>query len=409
MEDRVAVDKAASLMGVSRTPAGRSPVSGHQYWRATATCARAVQIIDLVKQFLTPVKTRQANRAIKLARKTGYRTISEMKEERKLIILKHLRLKPGSPPRRIRDSMSIDQRIAMRYLEDLEKEGKVMRIDMGPGRRPRTRWFLVGDAGAVRSERKQAPTILESASAGRLVGSLVSPVRSETKFLAHGQANGINTSKALPKFLTTNQRGRVVRKGLRGKLGGEIRLSKEEDRAWLGALVVGEGTTSTRKSGGTRLQPYLAIRMQDKDAVDIAATLMGVRRVAAGKSKQSGRRFWRAVVVGGRAIQVVELIKQFMTPAKIKQADKAILFARKTGFRTKHEMCEERKQVVEEFVRRKPGSFTAELMRLAKTNWFYVSKYLQELEKEGKVWKVNADTARRPRHRWFPAHSEQSS
>ncbi|MDA4116982.1 MAG: hypothetical protein OK455_01395 [Thaumarchaeota archaeon] len=399
MEDKAAIDKAAALMGVRTTAAGRSPITGRPYWRVCAIGARAIKVLDSVRRFMTTAKLTQAERVITAARDAGFRTVEEMKEERKLLLLKYLELRPGSPPRPLEGQTGVPHAVIRRYFEELEQDGKVWKIDYGIGRRPRTKWFVVKSSLNSKQESKRTEYFMAV-----LPGEMSLPSSREQEESVIGRARtGHQTSKETPGAGIRNKNPAAGSKGLRGKPGGDIRLGNTEDRAWLAALIVGEGSIHTRgKKGKVSRQPCIVVRMQDSEAIEKAAFLMGVRRSAAGVSESSGNQFWSATAVGGRAIGVIELIRPFITPTRSEQADQAILLARKTGFRSKPEMREMRKQFVEECIRLRPGSFTSKVGIQAGTTGRDLKRYLEELERDGKVRPVNVGTIRRPRHRWFP-------
>ncbi len=189
---------------------------------------------------------------------------------------------------------------------------------------------------------------------------------------------------------------------MRGKHGSEFNLGKVEDRAWLGALTVGEGSFFARsQQGKATLQPEFAIAMQDVDAIQKAGYLMGVQHSSAGISEASGRESRRVVAVGDRAIRLLELLRPFLTPAKIAQAEEVIRLARSSGFITMREMREKRKSMTVESIEKTPGAFTGELAREVGISGSYAIRYLQDLQQQGRVHSVNVGTGARPRRRWF--------
>src|SRR2546425_11394051 len=96
-----------------------------------------------------------------------------------------------------------------------------------------------------------------------------SSVRSDTRARTAALKSGGGVSKEVKKTVKFRGNRRVVMKGLRGKRGGSINLGRTNNRAWLGALIVGEGSIFNKPSK-TR-SPCLAIKMLDKAAIDKAA------------------------------------------------------------------------------------------------------------------------------------------
>ncbi len=110
---------------------------------------------------------------------------------------------------------------------------------------------------------------------------------------------------------------------------------------------------------------------------------------------------WRAEAVGGRAIEVIEELRPFLTEAKTKQAEKAIQDARATGFKTKSEMKESRKNDILDELESKSGSSTRDIGRDLGIGYSYALKYLNELQDEGRVYSEKGGTPNRPRLHWF--------
>ncbi|HMD78887.1 MAG TPA: hypothetical protein VKF39_02770 [Nitrososphaerales archaeon] len=190
--------------------------------------------------------------------------------------------------------------------------------------------------------------------------------------------------------------------GLRGRHGGRIRLESVEDKAWLGALSVGEGSFFGRESRSNHiLTPCLEIAMQDEEAIDKASILMGIRKTKGEWSESSGRWSWRVVAIGARMMDIFEAIRPFLTTSKIRQAEEAIRRGRDSGFLTKSEMKEERKRALVQRLKDKPGSSTRDLGRGLGIGYSYAKKYLEELKKEGKVYSEIDGAPHRLRLDWF--------
>jgi len=378
MCDRSAVAKAARLMGVSVIASGKVASTGRMTWSARASCARALQVMALVNPFLTSAKIEQARATVAAAREAGFKTRQEMREERKLRVLETVTKAPRICATQIRRRAGCDSQDCMKYLEELKKEGSVKGEMSGLVGRHGLRWFPTSDSNSVaphvdgsRRVELPPPAILERPF---FVGERILPNRNEE----------------------------TDRKGFRGKRGGPLILQELKYRAWLAALVVGEGTIYTWKEqkGGT-LRPRLAIKMEDKEAINKAGFLMGIRTTAAGFSK-SGRQFWSVQAVGGRAIEIIELLRPFLTPPKARQASRAILRARRDGFKSNREKYDDRKRKIEEYVRLRPGCSTRELASRTGISNRYRS-FLEELEREGKLVRLDAGDTRRRKTLWLPA------
>jgi DNA-binding MarR family transcriptional regulator len=76
--------------------------------------------------------------------------------------------------------------------------------------------------------------------------------------------------------------------------------------------------------------------------------------------------------------------------------------SKRSGYRTKMEMWENRKNVVLEYIRAWPGSYSSYIGRNTNCAGSQVKRALEELEKEGKVVRMEERESRRPRSRWFP-------
>lgn len=194
--------------------------------------------------------------------------------------------------------------------------------------------------------------------------------------------------------------------GLRGRRGGEINLDKVDDRAWLAGLIIGEGSFFAASVAGRKGRiPELAIAMQDEQAIDRAAAMMGVRKTSGYVSPVTGRMNWRVQASGARAIEISEKLKPFLTEAKVKQAENATSQARETGFMTKAEMKERQMNRILAEVTAKPGASSREIRERPGINQVYALRYLRELRNEGKIEERKSDT---PKHRisyWFPEDS----
>ena len=189
---------------------------------------------------------------------------------------------------------------------------------------------------------------------------------------------------------------------------GRISLDAVEDRAWLGALIVGEGSIFNKNRGKSR-QPTLSIKMCDRSAVAKAARLMGIGVIASERVATTGRRTWCARATCARALQVIALAKPFLTSAKIEQARATIAAARSAGFRTREEMRIERKLRVLETVRKAPGSFTTQIRRTAGCGSHHCMRYLVELKKDGTVMSDTTGSAGCHRIRWFPINVDPNA
>jgi len=378
MCDRSAIEKAARLIGVRRTASYKARITGRRLWRVQAVGARALQVLDLVKPFLTQTRIGQAARAIEKARAAGYRTRREIEGQNKLRILKLVRLEPGCSTRRIRSCTRLDTAYLRRYLDELAKEGKVRKVATRASSQVWHRWF------PVEIQENSIPVGLSQAGENDEVSK---------------QSAAMATSHIVTWFSP-----------MPGGRRYEPRLDNPLDRAWLGGLTDAEGTVGTfRPKGSSHCIPRMAIRMLDKEAIDRAAALMGVTSVRAGISKRSRKQFWQANAVGGRAIRILDIIRPYLTRPKFAQAERAINKARKSGFRTIREMQAVRKETIFEYVKRNPGALTTEIVNGASVDNKNARKYLAELEGEGKVRKVVGGTSGKPNTRWFPVENRPVS
>jgi DNA-binding MarR family transcriptional regulator len=379
MGDRAAMDKVAKLIGVSRVRAGSSPITGRPYWRVCALGARAIQVLDLTRPFLTQEELGQAERVISRARRAGFKTLDEIREETKLRVLQQVRKHPGLNARFLR-GMGLDGKLTKRYLEQLEKEGLVRRVEGRPGgKRLKTNWFPIPV-----SARTIAPA-----------------ARTDSGYIK--QEPWLDWPAAQLEMSKLRGIENLGKSGFRGRRAGSLNLERTENKAWLAALIIGEGSVYLRfRYRGTTTYPCLAIRMQDKEAIDRAGFLMGVRTCAAGISPSSKRPFWIVCAVGGRAMEIIGKIREFLTPTKIMQAERVLEASKRSGYRTKMEMWENRKNVVLEYIRAWPGSYSSYIGRNTNCAGSQVKRALEELEKEGKVVRMEERESRRPRSRWFP-------
>ncbi len=369
MCDRFAIQRAAGLIRVKLTASGRTPITGRRLWRAQAIGARALKVIALVRPFLTETRIKQVGRAIKKARASGVETREERKQKHKLRILTLVKLESELSTKRLQKYTGLDIAYARRYLNELLKEGKIRNEPFRVGSQLRNRWLHVANG------ESQTPEIPgETQASGR---------------------------KELMKSSVATWAGRNP---LPSGRGYEPRLGSPTDRAWLGGLMVSEGTAVAFKpKGSSHFIPRIAIRMLDKGAIERAAALMAVACVRAGRSKESGRQFWQANAVGDRAIRILEIIKPYLTQPKLSQAQDAIVKSRESGFTTIREMQAARKEMTMRHVLKNPGSLTTEVVHGARVCSKNARKYLTELEHEGKIRRVVGGTLHKPNTRWYPA------
>lgn len=362
MCDKHAIQRAAELIGVTGNRSGKTPITERRLWRVQAMGARALEVIDLVRPFLTATRIRQANRVIRRARSSGFRTRAERKEQHRLKILRLLELRPGASTRHIQGATKLDVGYARRYLHELEKEGKIRNAPIRAQSELWNRWFR------IRTARRSIP-------ANEMV-----PGSQSTSLMLFWRSR-------------TSMRG----------VGREPRLESIQNRAWLAGLMDAEGTTGAfRPKRSSHYIPRIAIRMLDKEAIRRAAALMAVACVRAGRSKGSGRQFWQANAVGARAIRILDMIRPHLSPMKAAQADRAIGKARRSGFRTIGEMQAASKESTLQYVRRDPGSLTTQIVKGAAVVNKRARKYLAELESEGKIKRVVGGTPRKPNSQWYP-------
>src|SRR6266849_8587322 len=208
---------------------------------------------------------------------------------------------------------------------------------------------------------------------------------------SHAQSN---LRRRIAKGQTWKPRGDQTYAKIRSKKGrgGEINPWKEEDKAWRGGLIVGDGSiyaAGRKNADGKRLlRPMVSVIMCDRPAIQRAAKLIGVRITASGRTRITGRRLWRVQAIGTRALKVLGLVRPFLTRTRIKQAARAIEKARASGYMTRIEKKELKKLRLLRLVKLEPGSSIRHIRKCTGLDTAYLHRYLDELVREGRVRNV---------------------
>jgi predicted transcriptional regulator len=239
----------------------------------------------------------------------------------------------------------------------------------------------------------------------------ISSVRPDT-----GSQTPVSRTTELPnpaREPTPQKTRRKIRKNRGvGKPAGRINLDTMEDRAWLGALIVGDGSIYAKGDknihGKKFLRPVVSAIMCDKYAIQKAARLTGVMRTSSGNAPITGRKLWRMLAIGGRALEVLNFVRPFLTGTRIKQAARVVKKARASGFRTRHERKEQHKLGILTLVKLEPGSSTKRIQRGTRLDIAYARRYLNELAEEGKIRNAPKRARSQIRNRWFPVAKESS-
>lgn len=241
----------------------------------------------------------------------------------------------------------------------------------------------------------------------------ISSVRPDTGSQTSVSRTGDKSGDAANKTKAQKPRSRIAKSHGIGKPAGRINLDAMEDRAWLGGLIVGDGSiyASGNKNAYRKklLLPMVSVIMCDKLAIQKAAGLMGVRRTASGKAPITGRRLWRVQAIGGRALEVLDLVKPFLTSTRIERAERAISKARDSGYKTRSERKDEKKLGILKLVRLKPGSSTRDIRSGTGLDTAYAHRYLNELVKEGRIRNAARRARTRIWNRWYLAGFQEDS
>ena len=118
----------------------------------------------------------------------------------------------------------------------------------------------------------------------------------------------------------------------------QVIIHSLDDRAWVGALVQGEGSigsTYVRLTNSTSVN--LDLRMTDWEPVFRFAELSGLPRPK--KPQERPNRWqplWRKNLVGVRAIRVLREIEPFLVGQKLREAHRAFEFFDPTGYHKGH-------------------------------------------------------------------------
>jgi hypothetical protein len=115
----------------------------------------------------------------------------------------------------------------------------------------------------------------------------------------------------------------------------EVVIPSIEERAWVAAMVQGEGTIEShyvKASDSTTLD--LDLKMTDSEPVFRFADLCGLPRPARPRKRQKRwQPLWRKNISGIRALRVLKEIQPFLVGQKYREAQKALEFFDSNGYR----------------------------------------------------------------------------
>ena len=115
----------------------------------------------------------------------------------------------------------------------------------------------------------------------------------------------------------------------------EVIISAIEDRAWVGALIQGEGCIETyyvKVSDSTTIN--LAVRMTDPEPVFRFADLCGLSRPARPRVRPRGLQpVWCKNIAGLRAVRILQEALPFLVGEKRREAERALNFFDSNGYR----------------------------------------------------------------------------
>jgi hypothetical protein len=96
---------------------------------------------------------------------------------------------------------------------------------------------------------------------------------------------------------------------------------------WLAGILEGEGYFGVIRSivkGKTYLYPRVGVNMTDRDVIERVREIFGVKIYVmrpAGVSKKEG---YRVVLIGSRAVEIMQLIRPWMGERRAAQIDRAL-------------------------------------------------------------------------------------
>lgn len=115
----------------------------------------------------------------------------------------------------------------------------------------------------------------------------------------------------------------------------EVIIAETNDRAWVGALVQGEGSIGfhyIKVSDSTTLN--IDMRMTDSEPVFRFADLCGLSRPERAKKRPNRwQPIWRKNIAGIRALRILKEIQPFLVGQKLREAEKAFGFFDSNGYR----------------------------------------------------------------------------
>jgi hypothetical protein len=116
-----------------------------------------------------------------------------------------------------------------------------------------------------------------------------------------------------------------------------VLIAENEQRAWVGALIQGEGCIQCRyvkESGSTQLQ--LSLSMVDPAPIFTLARYYGLQPPTKPTKNHQWKPLWRKNVSGLRALRTLREILPFLRGQKRSEAEKAIVFFSPDGYHGDH-------------------------------------------------------------------------
>lgn len=116
-----------------------------------------------------------------------------------------------------------------------------------------------------------------------------------------------------------------------------VLIAENEQRAWVGALIQGEGCIQCRyveESGSTQLQ--LSLSMVDPAPIFTLARYYGLQSPRKPTKNHQWKPLWRKNISGLRALRTLQEILPFLRGQKRNEANKAIVFFSPDGYHGGH-------------------------------------------------------------------------
>ncbi len=98
----------------------------------------------------------------------------------------------------------------------------------------------------------------------------------------------------------------------------------EVEKAYLAAIVDGEGCITITNSAGRSHQLVLVVNMNSKEVIDHIARIMGCN-IRQGRTTSAGNESYQVSASGNKAKAIISEIKPYLV-GKVKQAELALLF-----------------------------------------------------------------------------------